>query len=142
VDYVAIPGSLTIPAGRRGARIVITPIDDNLPERIETVRLRLMLPPVTPPTYEIGRPARAGAAILDNDHLLFTPELLVDGMHLRLAAFEGMPFRLESSTNLLDWEEEASDISIEDGISVVEESGEYPHRFFRIIPDYGDLDED
>jgi hypothetical protein len=142
VDYVTILGSLTIPAGRRGARIVITPLNDNLPERIETVRLRLTPPPFNPPTYEIGRPARAGAVILDNDHLLLTPEPLVDGMHLRLNVFEGMPFRLESSTDLADWEEEASAISAEDGVSVVEGSGEYPHRFFRVVPDYSDLDED
>jgi len=142
VDYVTIPNSLTIPAGRHGARIVITPIDDNLPERIETVRLRLTPPPFVPPTYEIGRPAGAGAVILDNDHPLLTPELLVDGLHLRLSVFEGMPFRLESSTNLVDWEEEASGISTEDGVSVVEPSDEYPLRFFRVLPEYGDLDQE
>jgi hypothetical protein len=142
VDYVTIPNSLTIPAGRRGARIVITPIDDNLPERIETVRLRLTPPPFLPPTYEIGLPARAGAVILDNDHPLLTPEPLVDGLHLRLSVFEGMPFRLESSTDLENWQEEACDISAEDGVSVVEEAAEHPLRFFRVIPEYGDLDEE
>jgi hypothetical protein len=142
VDYAAIPGSLNIPAGRRGARIVITPIDDNLLERVETVRLRLTASPSVPPTYEIGHPARAGAVILDNDHPLISPESLADGMHLRLAVFEGMPFRLESSTGLGDWEEEACDISVEDGVSVVEESGAYLNRFFRVVPDYGELDED
>lgn len=142
VDYVAIPGSLTIPAGRHGTRIIITPIDDNLPERIETVRLRLAPPPVIPATYEIGRPARAGVVILDNDHPLLTPESLVDGWHFRLGVFAGMPFRLESSMDLAMWTEEASDISVEDGVSVVEESGDYQSRFFRVVPDYGDLDED
>jgi len=139
-DYVTIPNSLTIPAGWRGARIVITPIDDNLPERIETVRLRLTPPPVVPPTYEIGLPARAGAVILDNDHPLLTPEPLADGLHLRLSAFEGMPFRLESSTDLVNWQEEASDIATEDGVSVVEPAGKFPLRFFRVVPEYGDLD--
>jgi hypothetical protein len=142
VDYLTIPGSLTIPAGRYGARLVITPIDDKLDEPIETVRLRLVSPPFSPTTYEIGRPARAAAVILDNDYLLLSPELLVDGIHLRLLAFEGMPFRLESSTDLSVWMEEASDISVEDGISVVEESGEFPRRFFRILPEYGDLEKD
>jgi hypothetical protein len=140
VDYVAIPSALTIPAGRHGARILITPIDDNLPERIETVRLRLTPPPVVPPTYEIGRPSRAGAVILDNDHPLVTPEPLADGLHLRLSAFEGMPFRLESSSDLVNWVEEACDISAEDGVSVVVEAGEYPHRFYRVVPEYGELD--
>src|SRR6185295_7994439 len=102
----------TIPAGRLGVRLVITPIDDNLPEDIETVRLRLTLPPTLPPTYEIGRPSRAAAVILDNDCLLRSPGPLVDGsLHVRFPALTGMPFRLESSANLLDWEEVASGIN-------------------------------
>lgn len=142
-DYLTIPNSLTIPAGRRGARIILTPINDNLPERIATVRLRLTPPPFAPPMYEIGWPARAGAVILDNDHLLLTSEPLVDGLHLRLPALPGMPFRLEASTNLLDWEEVAGDINAEDGVSVVEdEMAHYLSRFFRVVPDYGDLDGD
>lgn len=151
VDYqalpetVTIPNSLTIPAGRRGARIVITPINDNLPERIETVILRLTQPPFDPPpTYEIGRPARGAAVILDNDHPLLAREPLVGGsLHLRLPVLTGMPFRLEASTNLLDWEDVACDINAEDGVSVVDdERVDYPHRFFRVVPEYGDLDEE
>ena len=64
----------------------------------------------------------------------------LDGsLHLRLPALTGMPFRLEASTNLLDWEEIASDISADDGVSVVDEQRNYPHRFFRVIPEFGDL---
>jgi len=144
VDYVTIPNSLTIPAGRRGARIVITPIDDNLRERIETVLLRLVPPPVVPPTYEIGRPARAGVVILDNDWPLHSPELLdVGGLHLRMPALPGMPFRLEATTNLVDWEEVASDINGEDGVSVVDDdTRSFSLRFYRVVPDYDDPDED
>ncbi|HXJ57032.1 MAG TPA: hypothetical protein VNM37_26105 [Candidatus Dormibacteraeota bacterium] len=36
VDYPELPGSMTIPAGRRAARIVLVPIDDHRPEPIET----------------------------------------------------------------------------------------------------------
>src|SRR6185295_14348135 len=138
VDYLKIPNSLTIPAGRRGARIVITPIDDKLPERIETVILRLTPPPNDPPAYVIGRPARAGAVILDNDHPLLANERLSDpGVHLRLASPAGMPFRLESSTNLVDWEEEACDVVVEDGVSFVEDDlAERPHRFFRVVQEF------
>lgn len=142
VDYVTIPHSATIPAGRRGTRIVITPIDDNLPERVETVRLHLVLPPVVPATYEIGRPARAGAVILDNDHPLLFSEPLVDGLHLRLPVIAGIPFRLESSTDLLNWEEEAFDFADEDGVSIAEEFFGPPGRFFRVVPEYGDVDDD
>ncbi len=139
VDYVTIPSALTIPAGQHGARLVITPLDDTLPERIETVRLGLIPPPFGPITYEIGRPARAGAVILDNDQPCRTPQLLADGLHLRLPVFPGMPFRLESSTNLVDWEVEASDYADEDGVSIVEEAGDHPQRYFRVVPEYGEL---
>jgi len=146
VDYSSILDSVTIPAGRRSMRIVIVPINDNLPERIETVFLRLIEPPFGSPLpyYEIGRPARAGAIILDNDCQLRSPDPLVDGsLHLRLPAFTGMPFRLEASTNLLDWEEVANDINAEDGVSVVDdEKREFPHRFFRVVPEYGDRDDE
>lgn len=143
MDYVTIPNSLTIPAGRRGERIVITPIDDKLAEGIETVFLRLITPPFGPDTYQIGHPAIAGAAILDNDHRLLTPEPLNGGsVHLRLGASPGMPFRLEFSTNLLDWLELACDISTEDGVSVVDDTSNQGQRFFRIVPDYGDLEDD
>jgi hypothetical protein len=144
VDYISIPGSLTIPAGRRGARIVISPIDDKLVECIETVILRITPPPFDPPTYEIGRPARAGAVILDNDYpLLFQEPLAVQGVHLRLVALDGMPFRLESSGDLMTWEEEASGIVVEDGVSFVEENTlEQPRRYFRVVAEYGEIDED
>ncbi len=142
VDCVTIPNVATIPAGRHGTRIVVTPINENLPERIETVRLCLVVPPVAPPPYEIGLPAHAGAVILDNDHPLFVPESLADGLHLRLPVSAGMPFRLESSTDLVNWQEEATDLSAEDGVSVVDEPAEHPARFFRVVPDYGDQDED
>jgi len=49
----------------------------------------------------------------------------------------------EASTNLLDWEEVANDINAEDGVSVVDdEKREFPHRFFRVVPEYGDRDDE
>jgi hypothetical protein len=70
VDYAALPGSVTIPAGRRSAEIRIVPIDDALPERIETVVLSLIAPHLSsnePPPYALGQPRRAAAIIVDND---------------------------------------------------------------------------
>lgn len=142
VDYETLPSRTTIPAGHHGARLLVEPIDDNLPERVETVVLRLITPPLGPDTYLIGHPARAGAVILDNDHPIVRQEHLEGpGIHLRLPVAEGMPYRLESSTNLLDWVEEARGYAAEDGVSVVEDDlGAHGQRFFRVVPEYGDMD--
>lgn len=73
VDYVRLPGEVTIPAGAFAARLVVTPIDDNLIEGTETVIARLepaACPAVIPPPpgcYRVGEPSRALAYIRDND---------------------------------------------------------------------------
>ena len=116
VDYVTVPNLVTIPASRHSTR-VITPIDDDLPARLKTVRSCLEKPQFDGlPTYVISRPDHAGAIILDNDHPLPPTEAIVDGnLHLRLPVPLGLPFRLEAATNLADWEEVACDINTEDG---------------------------
>jgi hypothetical protein len=67
-----------IPAGRFSTRIVVNPMDDPLPERIESVCLQLTFSPfplvapavigyVWTPPYQIGTPSRATVFIADND---------------------------------------------------------------------------
>jgi hypothetical protein len=52
-----------------------------------------------------------------------------------------MPFRLEASTNLIDGEEVVCAINTEDGVSVVDdEKSDYARRFFRVVPEFGDID--
>lgn len=140
-DYLLLPGTVTIPAGRRTARIVVTPINDFLSERAETVILRLTHSPGTA-TYELGRPRVAAAVILDNDCHLDGPETFPDGsLHLRLAAQAGLQLRVESSTNLVDWEAEASFTTHAEATSFIDaERPNYSQRFFRIVPEYGELD--
>ncbi len=144
VDYVSIPAFTTIPAGRRSVRILIQPIEDNLPERFETVLLRLVPPPVLPATYHIGRPASAGAVILDNDWPILSNQDLPDGnVHLRLALPVGLPFRLEASADLTNWETVVCDTAAETGVSFIEDDkANHPQRFFRIMQEFGDLEED
>jgi hypothetical protein len=144
MDYATIPGSVTIPAGRRSTRIVIEPINDNLIERVETVVLRLTFAPFGPDRYEIGPLASAAALILDNDWVLNTPEPLGDGsLHLRLAVPKGMPYRIEASSNLTDWQEVSGDVATETGVSVVDaDKRNHTQRFFRVIQEFGDMASD
>jgi hypothetical protein len=68
VDYDAIGGSVTIPAGSASADITITPIDDTLPEGDETVVLTLQ----DNPAYTVMSPNSGTVTIADDDLILST----------------------------------------------------------------------
>ena len=77
VDYAALPGAVTIPAGQWTATVPVVPLDDNLVEPTESVILTLEPPAciqVFPPPegcyYLIGRNARAVVHIYDNDFIV------------------------------------------------------------------------
>jgi hypothetical protein len=144
VDYAELSGRVTIPAGRRSARILVEPIEDSLVERCETVILRLVESPVDPLSYVVGRPAAAMAVVLDNDYALSPLCRLPDGnLHFRWSLPPGMPYRVEASTNLLDWEPVVCDVAPEAAISFLENRQDgHPCRFFRIVQEFGDLEED
>ncbi len=108
IDYVELPGSVTIPAGRRGTQIVVVPIDDAVAESLESIVLTLVVPVTLNasilPTYSIGTPGRAAAVIKDNDAPTPTTVRLRDGLfYVRLAAIDGTGYRLERSTDLFNW---------------------------------------
>ncbi|MCX7867785.1 MAG: hypothetical protein N2438_11805, partial [Limisphaera sp.] len=92
----------------------------------------------------IGRPAVAAALILDGPHPL--PDLArpADGaLQLRLPYVPGLPYRIETSTNLVDWEVVGSAVCTEDEVSIVEpDPRAAPARFYRLVPEYGPTDSD
>jgi hypothetical protein len=102
VDYVTLPGSVTIAAGAREAMITVLPIDDGPPDITSTVVLKL-----TPsPEYVVDpRHSTAAAIILDGR----TPPpvatgLLPDGcFHLSATGPEGAYVRFEYTTDLRTW---------------------------------------
>ncbi len=73
VDYAALNGLVTIPAGQLRASVVVMPYEDGLVEGTETVVAELVpiaCPAIFPPSpacYQVGDPARAVAFIRDND---------------------------------------------------------------------------
>jgi hypothetical protein len=62
-DYVALSGSVTIPAGATRADVLVTPIDDNVVEPIETVIMTL----APNANYLIGTANSATVNIVSND---------------------------------------------------------------------------
>jgi hypothetical protein len=104
VDYEALPGSVTIPAGQSQALIPIVPIDNGPPYAPKTVILTLT--PATnapPPLYVLGSPTNAEALILEARPVAF-PWLLPDGtFHVNASGPDGAWFILQNSTDLQNW---------------------------------------
>lgn len=63
VDYVTLPGSVTIPIGASTATIAVTPIDDAVLDPAETVILTL----TGNPAYQTGASESGTVTILDNE---------------------------------------------------------------------------
>ena len=143
VDYAALPGFVTIPAGERGARIVVTPIDDTEVEGPETVVLSLQIPPSplgainVPPAYVIGFPGKAAAVIADNDGIRPPIRCLSDGLfHACWEGTNGFCYRIEISSNLVEWLPVCTNSVTDGAIHFVDpDTLDFPHRFYRAVPE-------
>jgi hypothetical protein len=135
VDYVALPGSVTVPAGKRTAQIVVTPIDDSLSEGIETVVLTVR----PSPAYTVGVPLRAAAIIIDNDQPRPPCLLLSDHQfHLGQPATNGFCFRIEASTDLRQWLPICTNVVTDGALHFVDSDAPPLNvRFYRAVPEPG-----
>lgn len=138
VDYVTLPGWVTIPAGTNTADIALVPIDDNIPEPLENVVLTLRLPEpasnaVAP--YILSKPCEAGAVIADNDRLRPPTTRLQDGdIHVSLAATNSLCYRLEVSTDLRVWTPVLTNRVTKGSFHYVDtEQQRDPGKFYRIV---------
>ncbi len=159
VDYVTLPGSVTIPAGATGATIVVTPIADLIEENVESVSLTLRAPPATaqPPPYALGLGStNLTAAIAIRD--IYIPALTRYQRALRYrfpnryfaisrpfppfaapaslaAPAAPLGHTVEASTNLVNWVEIGTIGPDEDSDDFVDvEAGNYESRFYRFVP--------
>jgi hypothetical protein len=140
VDYVALPGVATIEAGRRAVKIRVLPLDDLIPEPIETVVLGLRVPPdlaSNVPPYLIGTPARAAAVIVDNDRPRPATGLLPDrSFHLLKHGRDGDWFRIEVSTDMVTWTPLGTGQVVEGALDFVDpDTDDATQRFYRAVPD-------
>jgi hypothetical protein len=137
VDYVELPGVITMPAGERSRRITVTPLDDTEVECYETVILRLLSPTNDPPPYVVGWPGKAAAVIVDNDSPPPGTTLLCDGtFHLCVPATNGFTYRLEASLDMSHWVPVQTNVVTEIGVLFPDaETQDFPQRFYRVIPE-------
>ena len=146
VDYETLPNSVTIPAGRHTARIVVKPIRDERKELVETVLLALEAAPSLGPIarYTVGRPSKAAAAIAESDRLPPANLRTADGLfHLCLPGENGSGFRLECSTDLTHWLPLCTNVVTDGAIHFVDPDADgHAHRFYRVVPETNvDLDD-
>ncbi len=142
LDYVQLAGTATIPAGERSTRVVVVPVDDNIVEGIETVVLRLVPPPAVSNAaapFVLGWPNQAGAIIIDNDVARPPTRTLRDALfHLCVARTNGFVYRVECSTNLVNWTPVCTNVVTEGAVQFVDpEAPGSPNRFYRVVPEPG-----
>ncbi len=134
VDYVALPGYVTIPAAERRAFITIIPIDTNPPDAVKTVILALTPSTNTPPDYLIGYPPRA-AAIIDQGPCRVTGMLPGGCFHLVTPGPDGAWFYVQCSTDLVNWTSICTNQVINGSIDFVDPDAQgTPSRYYRAVP--------
>jgi hypothetical protein len=137
VDYIQLPEQVTIPSGQRSARIEVTPIEDSVQERIESVILGLVPASNTASAYTIGSTKRAAALILDNDQLRPPCRKLSDGLfHLCSPATNGHHFTVRSSTDLIHWTVVCTNTVTDGAVHYVDpDAPGVDTQFYRVVPE-------
>ena len=138
IDYVAIPGLVTIPAGERRADITIVPIDDGPPDITSTVVLKLV-PDATGTNYLLGYPRAASAIILDSQSPRAVTGLLPGpAFNLCAAGPDGAWFHVEYSTDLIHWTPICTNQVVNGTIDFVDpDAATAPSRYYRTVPESG-----
>jgi hypothetical protein len=137
VDYVPLPGVVTVPAGQRTALITVLPLDDGPPDLNSTVVLRLLPSTNIPATYVVGRPASAEALILDSTSPRPPTGALADGtFHLQANGLDGAWFHVEYSTDLRTWTPVCTNQAVNGSIDFLDpDAASNATRFYRTVPE-------
>jgi hypothetical protein len=135
VDYVALPGSVTVPTGERSAQITIVPIDDGPPDITSTVILKLKPDPNT--NYVIGFPPKAAAIILDSRRPTLTSSVLPDlSFHMNASGPDGAWFHIESSSDLVNWSPLCTNQVVNGSIDFIDPDAQTSQSlFYRAVPE-------
>jgi hypothetical protein len=134
VDYVVLPGAVTIPAGQREAFIPIVPIDDGPPDITSTVILGLK----PDPNYIVGFPPKAAAIILDGIWPRATAALPGGCFRVNAAGPDGAWFHVEYSTDLGHWTPLCTNQVVQGAIDFIDPDVSVDHaRYYRAVPEAG-----
>jgi hypothetical protein len=154
VDYVALPGSVTIPAGEGYGLIPVVPMDNHITNLAKSVVLSLRPDTNSPPTYTLGPtalpgtlpmlppfyswagPSRAEVLIVDYWPRPL-PWLLSDRtFHLSSTnAPDGAWFSVQSSIDLLNWTSVVTNQVVHGSIDYLDPNApSNPGSYYRLVP--------
>jgi hypothetical protein len=138
VDYVTLPGTVTIPAGQFAAMIVVAPLDDGQPDITSTVILRLL-----PAANALLDPRhRAAAALILDFPTLPRPGTVLPDLCFRIHAAgpDGDWFRIEGTSDLRTWTPICTNQLINGWIDFVDpDAHDSQSRFYHTVSDPGPL---
>jgi hypothetical protein len=135
VDYAALPGFATVPAGAAYTLIPIVPIDHGTSSPPKTVVLTLSLSTNTPPDYLVGFPSRATALILAKWPRPLPPFLPDGCYHFSAAGPDGAWFCLQASPDLLNWTSLGTNQVFQGSMDVLDaDAPNNPVQFYRALP--------
>jgi hypothetical protein len=136
VDYVTLPGMVTIPAGRGMALVSVVPLDDGSPDITSTVVIKLTPATNTPPDYLVGVPAAAAALILDGQWPTPVAGMLPDRcFHVTATGPNGTWFSIDYTTDLVHWISLCTNQVVNGSIDFVDpDAPGSATRFYRAVP--------
>jgi hypothetical protein len=141
VDYVTLPGTVTIPAGQRTAMISVVPIDDGPPDINSTVILGLTPSSTVPPPYILSSHSVAEAIILDGvpptPAPTATASVLPDQtLHVNASGPNGAWFHVESSTDMQTWTPICTNQVVNGSIDFADpNAANSASQFYRAVPE-------
>ena len=104
VDYAALPGNITIPAGQTEATITLVPVEAVTNVMLKSAVLTLKATTNVPTSYIVGIPRSAEVIIVDTDGPQKLGSFLPDGsFHLSLTGPDGAWFHIDFTTDLINW---------------------------------------
>lgn len=132
IQYMTLPGEVTIPAGEHSAIITVVPIDDGPPEINMTVILKIKIST----NYVVGFPQRAAAYILDGPQVRPASEVTIDRcFHLKGDGPDGAWFRIDYTTDLNTWTSLCTNQVVNGSIDFVDPDAQDDGlRYYRAVP--------
>lgn len=138
VDYVMLPGFVTISAGECSARITVVPLDDGPPDIPKTVILTLTPSTNLPPDYLVGFPPKAAAIILEGPVWPVSAVMSDKCFHLGTTGPDGGWFHIECSPDLINWTPICTNQVVNGKIDFVDPDAiSNSCRYYRAVPEPG-----